>query len=317
MLDQNKIAFVFPGQGSQFVGMGKDVYAACPAARTVFQTADTALGFSLSTLCFEGPEEELKLTENTQPAILTNSIALLRVIEDRLSLKPDFVAGHSLGEYTALVCADAISFEDAVRTVRQRGRFMQEAVPLGTGEMTAVIGLEQEKLQAFCNEVNHENHLVVIANINCPRQYVISGHAEAVHVVMQLSQKEGAMIVPLAVSAPFHSPLMERAATNLESWLRDIPFNDLKYPLVNNAEAEIINNGDAAKVSLVRQMQASVQWERSIRRLMEAGVDTFIEIGPGKVLSGLLKRIDRSLNILNISDMASLEHALQTLNPKP
>lgn len=313
MNNEKKLAFVFPGQGAQYPGMGKDIAEKYLSAADIFERADRALAFPLSKICFNGPEDELKLTANTQPAILTVSIAILQVLREHIDITPDFVAGHSLGEYSALVCAGGMEFEDAVRTVRQRGKYMQNAVPAGTGSMTAIIGMEREKLQQFCEEYSHEEHIVVIANLNCPKQYVISGHNAAVQVVSQAAQKSGALIIPLAVSAPFHSPLMQKAADELESWLGKIPIQDLKIPLINNAEALILRKAENVKNSLVRQMQASVLWETSMRKLIAEGVSTFVEIGPGKVLSGLIKRIDKSVEVLNAGDLSGLETVFTTL----
>ncbi|MFO7841740.1 MAG: ACP S-malonyltransferase [Fidelibacterota bacterium] len=309
----NKTAFIFPGQGAQYPGMGKDVYDKYPEARAVYEKADDALNFSISRRCFEGPEEELKLTENTQPAILTTSIALLRVLQKYIDIRPDFVAGHSLGEYSALVCSEALTFEDAVVSVQKRGKFMQESLPPGTGTMAAVIKISEEKVRELCGRVSHEGHIVVNANINCPGQYVISGHTEAVQEVSELAKAAGAITIPLAVSAPFHSPLMKKAADELENWLKKISFNDLKIPLITNATTEIIHTAAEAGTSLVQQMQAPVKWEASVRKLIANGAGTFVEIGPGKVLSGLLKRIDRSVNILHVSDIPSLENAVKNL----
>lgn len=313
MPQKAKTAFLFPGQGSQSVGMGKDIYEKYPAAKAVFERADKTLAFSLSELCFSGPETELTLTANTQPAVLTVSIALLKILQEETDINPDYVAGHSLGEYSALVCAGGLRFEDALRTVRQRGKFMQNAVPAGTGSMAAIMGMESGKLQKFCEEFSHEEIQVVIANRNCPGQYVISGHSEAVQLLMQTVQKAGALIFPLAVSAPFHSPLMKKAADDLAVWLESIPFNDTRVPLINNAEAEFLQKSGDLKASLIRQVMASVLWEDSMRTLIARGVETFIEIGPGKVLSGLMKRIDKTKNIINVSDITSLESAVAKL----
>jgi [acyl-carrier-protein] S-malonyltransferase len=313
MSKEKKLAFIFPGQGSQYPGMGKDISEKYAVAAEIFQRADKTLAFPLSRMCFEGPEDELKLTENTQPAILATSIALLRVLQKKLEITPDFVAGHSLGEYSALVCAGGMEFEDALRTVRQRGKYMQNAVPAGTGSMAAVIGMDREKLQQLCDECSHENHVVVIANLNCPKQYVISGHSTAVEVVTQFAQKTGALIIPLTVSAPFHSPLMRKAAEELETWLEKIPLGDLKIPLINNAEARFIHKAEDIKTSLIKQVQASVLWEDAMRKLIASGVDTVIEIGPGKVLSGLQKRIDRNVKILSIHDVTGLENIFEML----
>jgi [acyl-carrier-protein] S-malonyltransferase len=313
MVDKRKLAFIFPGQGSQTVGMGKDIYQEYPTAKAIYDKADEVLGFGISSLCFEGPEDKLKLTENTQPAILTTSIALLTLLQEIIDIKPAYVAGHSLGEYSALVCAGALSFEDAVLSVNKRGQFMQSAVPVGVGTMAAIIKTTEEVVQELCDTVSREGHIVVNANINCPGQYVISGHTEAVKDVMALAKEKRAMGIPLAVSAPFHSPLMQKAADDLQEWLNKITFNDLCIPLVNNAEVEILTSGDDARASLIRQMQASVKWEASMRKLIDQGVDTFVEIGPGKVLAGMMKRIDKEVNVINVMDSTSLNEAVEKI----
>ena len=309
-----KIGLIFPGQGSQSVGMGKDVYDAYPAAKKVFEEANAALGFDLAKLCFEGPEESLTLTTNTQPAIVTTSIALLRVLQAQVKMDVGCVAGHSLGEYSALVCADALDFADAVRTVRKRGEFMQEAVPVGTGSMAAIVGLAQADVEACCQQVSSAQNLVTLANLNSPDQFVISGHIKAVDAVVALAKEKGAKrAIPLAVSAPFHSPLMRPASERLAQVLQAVTFRDLRTPVVNNAEAAILTSGKDARDSLVRQMYSSVQWERSIRLMVERGVTTFIEVGPGKVLSGLLKRIEKNANGVNVNDVSTLEKTVQAL----
>ncbi|MEA3391944.1 MAG: ACP S-malonyltransferase [Candidatus Marinimicrobia bacterium] len=310
MISNDKLAFIFPGQGSQSVGMGKDIYEEYPIVKTIFDKADEVLGFSISSLCFNGPEDKLKLTENTQPAILTTSIALLKLLQEKLDIKPSYVAGHSLGEYSALVCAGALSFEDAVLSVNKRGQFMQSAVPVGVGTMAAIIKTTEDVVQELCSKVSREGHIVVNANINCPGQYVISGHTEAVKEVMVLAKEKRAMGIPLAVSAPFHSPLMQKAADDLEAGLADITFNELEVPLVNNADVKILRSGTEARASLISQMQASVKWEASMRRLIGMGVNTFIEIGPGKVLAGMMKRIDREVKVMSVSDVTTLNEAV-------
>lgn len=309
-----KLALLFPGQGSQSVGMGKDLYDSFPAAKKVFEEANEALGFDLAALCFEGPEESLKLTTNTQPAIVTVSVAVLNVLQEKLRMEAAFVAGHSLGEYSALICAGAIDFADAVRTVRKRGEFMQEAVPVGIGTMAAIIGLAREDVEAMCQQVNRDDNIVTLANINCPGQYVISGHVKAVEEIVELAKERGAKrAIPLPVSAPFHCALIRSAAEKLEPVLQAVQFNDLNIPLINNAEASIITSGAEARDSLVRQVYKPVRWEQSIRLMRERGVTTFIEVGPGKVLSGLLRRIDKAATGLNVNDIQTLEKTVEAL----
>jgi [acyl-carrier-protein] S-malonyltransferase len=309
-----KIGIMFPGQGSQSVGMGQDLYDTYPAARRVFEEANDALGFDLAALCFEGPEETLTLTTNAQPAIVTTSIAALRVLQEHVDLTVDVVAGHSLGEYTALVCAGSLEFADAVRSVRKRGEFMQEAVPVGVGTMAAIIGLTQDEVEALCQQVSSDDNLVTLANLNSGSQFVISGHTPAVNQVVELAQEKGAKrAIPLAVSAPFHSPLMKPAAERLEAALQEVQFNDLTIPLINNAEAAVLTSGDEARASLIRQMYTSVQWEPTMRRIITRDVTTFLEVGPGKVLTGLLKRIDRKKKGLNVNDTRTLAQVVEKL----
>jgi [acyl-carrier-protein] S-malonyltransferase len=301
-----KTAFVFPGQGAQKVGMGQSLAEACSAATAIFERADEALGMRLSSLCFEGPEEKLRLTENTQPAILATSIAALRCLEAR-GLRADFVAGHSLGEYSALVAAGALQFEEALRVVRQRGQFMQEAVPAGEGAMAALLGVDAETVEAICREAS-ERGVCSAANINSPNQVVIAGHKSAVEYAVVLARQRGARrAMMLAVSAPFHCALMKPAAERLEPVLAATVFADLNVPLITNVEAAIITSGDAACAALVRQVASPVRWSESVRRLLDEGVTRFVELGPGKVLSGLIKQIQPEAQILNVEDAASLE----------
>lgn len=309
-----KLAFIFPGQGSQRAGMGKALAEQFPAARAVFDQADQALGFPLSKLCFEGPEEELKLTANTQPAILTTSVAAYRVLEEK-GIAPDYVAGHSLGEYSALVASGCLSLAEAVVTVRNRGTYMQEAVPAGQGAMAALLGLPLPKVQQVCEQVA-QGQVVVPANLNSPGQIVISGHKEAVERAAAAAKDAGAKrAVLLPVSAPFHSSLLQPAAARLESDFQRIGFSGLGIPLVTNVDAEVIETPQAARDALLRQVPAPVRWEESMRKLIELGCDCFIEVGPGKVLAGLLRQIDRSVRALSVEDPASLEKTLAVLAP--
>jgi [acyl-carrier-protein] S-malonyltransferase len=301
-----KTAFLFPGQGSQKAGMGADLAESIPAARAVFEEADDALGFRLSKLCFEGPEEDLRLTENTQPAILTCSIAVLAAVREK-GLAPDFVAGHSLGEYSALVAAGAISFRDAVQLVRKRGRFMQEAVPAGVGAMAAILGMEPAKVAEVCERAA-QGEVVSAANLNSPGQIVIAGHAAAVQRAVDLAVAAGAKkAVLLQVSAPFHCSLMEPARDRLAPELDAIAFDDLKTPLVNNVSAAVITSGAEAREGLKRQVPNPVLWEQSIQRLAAEGVSSFLAVGPGRVLSGRLRSIDRALEGSAVGDLAGLE----------
>ena len=301
-----KIAFLFPGQGSQAAGMGKELADQFPAAQRVFDQADEALGFSLSALCFEGPEGQLRLTENTQPAILTCSVATAAVLRER-GVEADYVAGHSLGEYSALVAAGALGFVDAVRLVCKRGRYMQEAVSAGVGAMAALVMLPPNKLASICEEAA-QGEVVSPANLNSPAQVVIAGHAGAVERAMELAKGAGARkVVKLEVSAPFHCALMKPAQERLTRDLDAITFHDLKVPLVNNFAAHEVRTGEEAKQGLKDQVPNPVRWEQSVRSLVVAGVEHFIEVGPGKVLTGLLRSIDRSLQGSSVRGPDSLE----------
>lgn len=302
-----KNAFIFPGQGSQYPGMGKELSRNFKVAADTFAEADDALGFNLSQVCFDGSESELKLTENTQPAILSVSIAVLRVIRAETSLTAAYLAGHSLGEYSALVAAGAIGFADGVRTVRARGRFMQEAVPVGVGSMAAILGVESDVLADICREAA-EGEVVAPANFNSPGQIVIAGHAGAVGRAIEIAKGRGfrkAMLLP--VSAPFHCSLMSPAGVRLGEALDAIPISPMETPVVTNVEAAPNSDKDRVKDLLVRQVSAPVLWEASVMRMVEEGVGRFIEIGPGKVLSGLVKRISKDSEVVNVEDSATLQ----------
>jgi [acyl-carrier-protein] S-malonyltransferase len=301
-----KVAFVFPGQGSQYPGMGKELADKYPVARATFEEADKALGFSIWNMCCEGTEDELKLTANTQPAILAVSVAVARVLAEQ-GINADFVAGHSLGEYAALVAAGALNFSDAVRLVRKRGAYMQEAVPAGEGAMAAIMGLSPAVVQDACKRAA-EGGVCTPANINSPDQTVISGHASAVKRAVEIASQQGAKrAVILPVSAPFHSALMMPAQVKLEKDLRATRFSDLNVPLVTNVDADTIETGDQARDALIRQVTMPVRWEESMRMLLDEGVTTFIEVGPGRVLTGLMRQIERSVTTLNVEDEKSLQ----------
>jgi [acyl-carrier-protein] S-malonyltransferase len=311
-MTHGKIALIFPGQGSQIVGMGKELAEKYPAARQTFDEADEALGYKLSQLCFEGPEDQLRLTEITQPAILTTSIAALRVLEIRMP-KPGFVAGHSLGEYCAHVAAGTFGFADAVRTVRNRGKYMQEAVPVGVGAMAAVLGMELEKVAGVCQDAA-QGEVCSPANINSPEQVVISGNAAAVERAAKLADERGAKRAKLLpVSAPFHCSLMKPAQDRLDGDLKKLEMQKPVYPVACNVDADFVTDDIRALQTLVRQVTGSVKWDPCMRLLIAQGVETFIEVGPGKVLCGLLRQIDRSKSCLNVADEASLVKTLESL----
>lgn len=312
MAVNGKIAFVFPGQGSQHVGMGKDFLSDhLPQVKALFQEGSEAIGLDLKKLCFEGPEEELTLTANAQPAILLVSLAALEALKSQ-GIKADFVAGHSLGEYSAMVAAGALRFADAIRTVRNRGMFMQEAVPPGQGAMAALLGLSREAVQAICQEAARSG-VVEMANLNAPGQVVVAGEVKAVEAAVNLAQTKGARVKLLQVSAPFHCSLMQSAAEKLAQFLQGITIEDLKLSLIANVDAEFITTAGEVRDALIRQVTRPVLWEDSIRRLVQEGVRVFVEVGPGRVLSGLIKRIERGVAVYNVEDMVSLQATVKAL----
>jgi [acyl-carrier-protein] S-malonyltransferase len=307
-----QIAFLFPGQGSQTVGMGKDLAEHHPIARRTFEEADDALGIKISQLCFDGPEEELRLTENTQPAILAVSVAAWRVLQEK-GIKPAFVAGHSLGEYSAHVAAGTMTFADAGRTVRSRGKFMQEAVPVGTGSMAAILGMSLEAVAGVCSDAA-QSEVCEPANINSPEQIVISGHVAAVERAVVLATERGAKRAKiLPVSAPFHCSLMKPAQEKLAAVLGNLQLSPPRFPVVCNVNALPVGDAESAREALVQQVTGSVRWSESMQWLIAQGVQTFVEVGPGKVLCGLIRQIDRSKKCVNVEDDASLQKALEFL----
>ncbi|HVG35822.1 MAG TPA: ACP S-malonyltransferase [Pyrinomonadaceae bacterium] len=309
----SQLAYIFPGQASQYSGMGRDLAENSEAARRVFEEADEALGFSISKVCFEGTAEELQLTENTQPAILTISVAALRAMEAEGFPRPAFVAGHSMGEYSALVASGALTLTDAVQTVRARGRYMQEAAPVGSGAMAAIMGADLDVVMAACGEAQ-AGEVCMPANINAPGQIVIAGDAAAVDRAIDLLKERGAKrAIKLKVSAPFHCALMMPAQERLAEDLSKLSFNDLAVPLVTNVDAGVVESGADASDALVRQVSSPVRWQESMEFLINEGVETFIEVGPGKVLSGLLRQIKREARSLNVEDLASLNQTRAAL----
>ena len=310
------IAFLFPGQGSQAVGMGQNLAEQFPIARQTFEEADDALGIKLSRLCFEGPEDQLRLTEITQPAILTVSVAAWRVLHEK-GIKPNFVAGHSLGEYSAHVAAGTISFADAVRTVRNRGKYMQEAVSVGAGSMAAILGMSFEDVAKVCADAA-QDEVCEPANINSPEQIVISGHTAAVERGAKLADERGAKRAKvLSVSAPFHCSLMQPAQDRLAADLAKLNFSQPQVPVVCNVSARVVEDAESAREALVRQVTGSVKWSESMQTLIGKGVQTFIEVGPGKVLCGLMRQIDRSKKCANVEDEVSLRKTLESLASVP
>ncbi|HBR58026.1 MAG TPA: [acyl-carrier-protein] S-malonyltransferase [Blastocatellia bacterium] len=309
----SKTAFVFPGQGSQTVGMGKDLYDNFPAARRVFEEVDDALGFALSDLCFAGDESELQLTANTQPAILTVSVAAFRAMESEGFPPPDYTAGHSLGEYSALVAAGVLNLADAVRVVRKRGNYMQEAVPLGVGAMAAILGSDVETVETACGEAA-DGQVCSPANINSPSQVVIAGDTDAVDRACELLRQRGAKrAIRLNVSAPFHCRLMLPAQERLAADLNLLVYNGFRFPIVHNVDAAFNYNPGTVCAALTRQVSMPVMWLQSVRNLINAGVGTFVEVGAGKVLSGLARQIDREVRCLNVENLESLRNTLETL----
>jgi [acyl-carrier-protein] S-malonyltransferase len=312
----NQIAFLFPGQGSQAVGMGKDLAQRYPVAKQAFEEADEALGAELSQLCFEGPEDQLRLTENTQPAILTVSVAAWRVLSEK-GIKPAFVAGHSLGEYSAHVAAGTLSFTDAVRAVRNRGKYMQEAVPVGTGSMAAIVGMSIDAVTTLCANAA-QGEVCEPANINSPDQIVISGSTGAIERAVKLAEERGAKRAKmLQVSAPFHCSLMKPAQDRLAKDLEALNFSAPQVPVIANVYAKPVEDEVSAREALIRQVTGSVKWSESIQLLIARGVQTFVEVGPGKVLCGLMRQIDRTKKALNVDDEASLQKTLEYLTAAP
>jgi len=302
------IAFVFPGQGSQYVGMGKELYERFAVAKDTFDEASEALNFDMAKLCFEGDPSDLSLTANAQPAILTASTAALRVLGAETDINPDFVAGHSLGEYSALVANESMAFKDAVYVVRKRGEFMQEAVPVGVGAMAAVLGLDIEMIEAICRNVSGDNHVVSPANLNAPGQTVISGNREAVDQASEAAKEKGAKrVVPLDVSAPFHCALMKPAADRLSEVLSDVKLSQMKAPIVTNCNASINDDSSKTVELLVTQVTSPVRWYESVETLGKQGVAKFIEIGPKNVLAGLIKRTLKGVSVSNFENTAQLE----------
>ncbi|MEK3882098.1 ACP S-malonyltransferase [Paenibacillus sp. PL2-23] len=302
-----KTAFVFPGQGAQALGMGKDAYEASDSVKQLFEQANHILGIDLTTLIFEGPEEALKQTANTQPALLTVSAAYLKLLEGS-GLQADYVAGHSLGEYSALVAAGALSFEDAVRIVRARGQYMEQAVPSGQGAMAAVLGAEREALSSLCESISANGTGVELANVNCPGQIVVSGTAAGVQAVVEQGKEIGAKrVISLEVSGPFHSSLMKPAAEKLADTLATASWQDASVPVVANVTAKEATSASELRELLVEQVYSPVLWEDSVRYLIGQGVDTFVEIGSGTVLAGLIKKIDRSVRVISVNSVAALE----------
>ncbi|MFL0195096.1 ACP S-malonyltransferase [Clostridium sp. WILCCON 0269] len=307
-----KIAFLFSGQGAQYLGMGKDLFENIDVCKKVFEDADGILGFPISNMCFEGPEEDLNRTENTQPAILTTSIAALKALES-FHIKADITAGLSLGEYSALVCSGVMGFKEAVALVKKRGKYMQEAVPEGIGTMAAIMGLNYTYMEKICSDCKSFG-IVELSNVNCPGQLVIGGHIEAVKAACAMAKDKGARkIVELSVSGPFHTSMLKSAAEKLEEELSRISINEFSIPVVTNVTGEIIEKVQDIKPYLRKQVMSTVLFEKSINTMIESGVDVFIEIGPGRVLSGFVKKINRKALTLNVQDIKSLNTTVEKL----
>src|SRR5688500_1338141 len=313
---EHNTAFVFPGQGSQFAGMGRDVAEKYPAARRVFDDIDAALGYSISHLCFEGPEDQLKLTENTQPAILAVSSAIHAVLEEHGAARRDLVAGHSLGEYSAIVSVGGLTPAEAAKIVNARGRFMQEAVPVGTGGMAALIGPSVEDARAICDEAA-QGDVLSVANINAPGQIVVAGTKAGLERAIDVAKKRGVRrALPLPVSAPFHCDLMKPAEERLKPILDEAKFKDLWVALVSNVDASPIGTATAVRNALLRQVASPVRWVESVQRMVSMGVKRFVEVGPGNVLTGLIKRIDANVELVNVTDVPTLEAFLEKQDRK-